>query len=108
MLGFVNYTQPTFTPLTVQDIPKPDRYQHQRAIALADLSYFNLKGCNFVGANLKGTNLSYSCLELAKLVVANLQGANLYRANLRKAKLVGAVLKNCFWEEADLTHATLE
>jgi len=73
----------------------------------AELSHFDLKGCNFIGANLEGANLSFSCLEGTKLVAANLENANLSQANLRKAKLVGANLKNTHFEGADLTHADL-
>jgi len=73
----------------------------------AELSHFDLKGCNLIGANLAGANLSFSCLEGAKLVAANLENANLSHANLRKAKLVGANLKNTYFEGADLTYADL-
>jgi superfamily I DNA and RNA helicase len=72
-----------------------------------ELSYFDLRGCNFMGANLRGANLSHTCLEGANLVIANLEDANLTQANLRKAKLVGANLKNTYLEGADLTHADL-
>ena len=71
------------------------------------LSYFDLRGCNFIGANLKGANLSHACLEGANLVIANLENANFSDANLRKAKLMGANLKNACLDGADLTHTDL-
>lgn len=89
----------------------------------ADLSYYNLKGCNlrdlvldcadFKGADLEGADLSHSSFRGADFSFAKLKNTRLFWADFTYATFMDAILTdvNCLgtqFVETDFSYGTLE